>query len=452
MEDYRADINRRRFKSFFENLPVSFPTPERKRPRLRPKLRYRSWHQISDSSLDVSSDTADHARRKGFLPPCDHCATASSSTGSSSCSPDNPLCTCPAGRAKRTYKPAWTERQLEKLHWYPARFPNLDPGIFSSAVDEMSKFIVKICIERVIQWLLEPGTFEPPIINKSEVSTITVSEAVKNEIRKELEESHMCTIAERVLKSTKFVTLEDWSNEKLNEIITGVEGVPPKILTGLSMIFYTWLQISQSKNLCEINLDRMVKQIVSHIYSVEEEMAQWSNYEIRVREDTRREFELGNKTYTSQSDVEVLVNQADFDIKPYHVLKVLTISENKLDYTGMDRGYPKMGRQFMAAAKDTRFITDDHHIMYGISLCGTDGVLLSRGHVWKQLTERTKKCIKEDSPFQKSHFLYQFVESGKVFHPYEILDIVPVLTVYLASKAALLLHQNTLFKNLPDCK
>ncbi|XP_077997095.1 uncharacterized protein LOC144450366 [Glandiceps talaboti] len=421
MGDNREDANLRKFKGFF---------PKRLLPTTTTTKRQRKRRYSSESSPEPAHPTRSHG-------------SSSASTSSGTYSSDN----CTDRRMHRAGRSAWTERQPDRLHWYPASFPNLDPGKFCDERNKISDklLILKICIERVMQWLLEPGKLTPPIINESEVSTVTVSEAVKNEIRKELEESYMCRIAEIVWESTQLVPLEILSNEKLSEIIMNIEGVhvPPKILLGIENIFISWLEINTTNKLLELSLDELMDNVVNHLYTNEYEMLQHRDYIIRLRGATIRQFETCKEQRSVQCDVEVQVNHYLSGMGKRFESKVLTTTENKRDHTQMDRSYPQMVYQFMAAAKDARFITDDYYVMYGISLCGTDGILLSRGHVWKQLIQRTKKCILEDPPFQKSHFLYQFVQLGQTIYPYTHFDIVPVLTLYLAYKAVLLLHNNT---------
>ncbi|XP_077985959.1 uncharacterized protein LOC144440465 [Glandiceps talaboti] len=154
-------------------------------------------------------------------------------------------------------------------------------------------------------------------------------------------------------------------------------------------------------------------------------------------------FEVCGQKCSSSCDVDVLTYQDERTFPPKEddndsLLKVIMISENKVGKYGMTTAFPQMACQFAAAAKDSPFHSKDHHIVYGVSACGVEGILLSRGHVCKKMAQRKDKCLREGPKFEGSHVFFSYLTFPI---PYQRNDIYMLLSVYWAVKAVVLLDR-----------
>ncbi|XP_078000558.1 uncharacterized protein LOC144453153 [Glandiceps talaboti] len=342
----------------------------------------------------------------------------------------------------------WTERQrrMLELQWNATHFPSLlsHPDavltVDLSGISEVSRyFLQRYCLKFIMQWLLGTGTCEPPVVNESEVLTVTVSDDVKAEILKEIAGSFICKVAMAIREATEDITVKTVTKDDLYNIIMTVKDVPKMYLNKVSVLFLDWLNICKSEKLEEKMLNTMMQKIIEFVFTHEEGLEQCHQYEIRHAENTRRQCDICDESKTTECSMEVRVCNDDPENKRSEdgSYKVLTISENKISQSAMDRAYPQMVCQFIAAAKDAHFNTENHNILYNVSICGKYTILLSRAHVLKSSVETTEKSVSENS-----HMLYRAIQYV-CGYDHDYLDVFPVLNVYMAFKATLLLHKKT---------
>ncbi|XP_077987086.1 uncharacterized protein LOC144441394 [Glandiceps talaboti] len=355
-----------------------------------------------------------------------------------------------ANNIKKVHASDWTEKQTVVLHWNPSEFPDIDADPINAINMEhldlpdnsVSNWCLRnFCLKPIMQWLLGTGVFEPhDVKNESEVSAVAVSEAIKEEILKELTGSYMCKIAMAIREATDNVSVKTLTVRDLEAIILGVQDVPETYLDDASLIYTEWLSECKKDKIEKDTVTALMNSIVNLLFN-SEELIPTKLYKLRLTKATKRTFDMCGVSNIAENDLEVRVIRDGPSIAKEWLdnYKVLTMSENKVCKYGMEGAYPQMVCQFVAAAKHARFHTNNHHILYNVSICGKNTILLARAHVWKQLVKRTEQCIPEETEFGNSHFLHRTVE----FKIYNNFDVFPILNIYMAVKATLLLHLKT---------
>ncbi|XP_077986915.1 uncharacterized protein LOC144441232 [Glandiceps talaboti] len=305
--------------------------------------------------------------------------------------------------------------------------PEPSPNLPGSTYDR--RCLEKYSLRPVMQWLLGNGSFEPRRGAWCEISTVTASEVIKGEIRKELEESHICKIAVVINEVTGKRAFETISSTHLNDIIMAVKDVPEEIRKELSTLYVQWLEICKSDELKEDDLDTMVKAITRYLFTKEEQLEESVDY--RISQNRAAQMESHH-----QADVQIIVHQKPCqDKQDESNNKFLAISENKIDKYEMDRAYQTMICKFLATARNGCFSTDRDYIMYKISAVGVNSMCLSRAHVCKN---------QEDSDPNLFIFFKTITFPQGEDNAYtDWFDVFPVLNIYMAIKAVLLLHKKT---------
>ncbi|XP_077987029.1 uncharacterized protein LOC144441348 [Glandiceps talaboti] len=342
----------------------------------------------------------------------------------------------------------WRDRQMNafniKDHPFPA--PGDDTSLEKSTV--AARLTEMKTIQPVMQWLLEGVNIHNnmPAGDVHIVNTVAVPAAIKDLIRSKLRESSffkvVCVMKEKLSsKRLHDITASMISDITMKFVSVETSNIPMITLLRISMLLQTWLPIYTSKSVREKDLDMMVIEIANLIK--EEDVLQQQTpkdlVQIRHGELTERKFLMCGQMNTVQADVEIHVNKINTDDATLASnFRLLTVTENKSTEYGLYNGFPQMACQHVTAAKESCFSTPHHYIVYNVSMCGKDEVLLSRSHLHKELVEREGLCINEDPPIQPSYFLYsnESCRDGLIR-----LNLLPLLNVYLGIKALLLLHR-----------
>ncbi|XP_077984998.1 uncharacterized protein LOC144439640 [Glandiceps talaboti] len=229
----------------------------------------------------------------------------------------------------------------------------------------------------------------------------------------------------------------------ISDVAKGCENlnIPMAILLVIIQILQKWFVIYGKKHLIETDLDVIVDRI-ARLIALEDETPH--KFDIRSGRSTERNFHMCGQKNTVQTDVEFHIHTSDnYDFTSGY--RLLAVTENKTTEQRIDHWFPQMMCQQVTAAKESCFSTPDHYVVYNVSLCGRDEVFLSRSHVHKGLIEREGLCVHDNPPTQPSYLFY-CTESEKITLSFNML---PVLNVYIAMKALLLLHRKVNRSNEP---
>ncbi|XP_077985339.1 uncharacterized protein LOC144439985 [Glandiceps talaboti] len=260
----------------------------------------------------------------------------------------------------------------------------------------------------------------------------------------------ICKVAEAVRVATCNMKLQDITIDYLQEICLAVQGVQPHKLGPLSTLFRDWLAICKNEKRREVELDLLIYSVIKRLLINEEGLSEDVDFAVGLDNGTERRFDMCNKSNSVQCDVELRLHPKNISYSKRffeHATKVLMISENKLSHYGMDMAYPQMACQFSATAKDARFITDDHFVLYNISACGTDSTLLSRAHICKEMVKRASQCLFEEPEFGNSYLFYYPLNYPTDilmdFQKQKLFCVLPIVTFYMAIKGLYLMHQES---------
>ncbi|XP_077989283.1 uncharacterized protein LOC144443614 [Glandiceps talaboti] len=231
------------------------------------------------------------------------------------------------------------------------------------------------------------------------------------------------------------------ANYQLKNVFRAIPDVPDTCLEAASIIYAEWLAECKKDKLEESTITALMSDTVHFLFSCEQ-LIPSKLYKTRIKTATKRTFDMCCESNTVECDYELRVirdGQLSTVDEWNDNYKVLIMAKNKASEQRIEQEYPQIACQFAAAAKHARFHTENHHVLYNISACGSNSVVFARGHVWKNLLERIDKCIAEELQFENSHFLYRAVD----FKVFDRFNVLPILNVYLAFKAIVLLHLKT---------
>ncbi|XP_077979154.1 uncharacterized protein LOC144434558 isoform X2 [Glandiceps talaboti] len=208
--------------------------------------------------------------------------------------------------------------------------------------------------------------------------------------------------------------------------------IPMATLHSIIVILHKWFVIYCKKCVIAADLDVIVGKI-GGLIALEDRTPY--KFDIRSGRSTERQFSMCGQKNSVQTDVEFHIHTGDDD--DYTYFQLLAITENKTTEQQIDHGFPQMMCQQVTAAKESCFSTPDHYVVYNVSLWGRDEVFLSRSHIHKGLAEREGLCVHEDPPIQSSYLFYSTISEKTALS----FNMLPVLNVYLAMKALLILHR-----------
>ncbi|XP_077986816.1 uncharacterized protein LOC144441152 [Glandiceps talaboti] len=401
-------------------------------------------HQGSSTSSPAHSTSSRNSSSDGRMV----CSPSSSRTDDTEreelgCFKQCPPCPFRIPSDRKLSASLWSYEQVDRLKWKLANFPNFgdlvpSPLLPGNAVSKNQ--IEKFALAPVMHWLLGSGRHAG-----TEISTVTISQDAKARVHEILQGLDICKVAVAIREATSNIKLEDITSDYLTEICMSAQGVQPRMLPPLCILFDNWLTICQDDKRMEVALDLTVQQIMRIILSTEENLVEYTNYDIKHDKATLRQFTMCNLSNSVQCDVELWLHPRNVPFSRKcreRGSKVLVISENKLTRNGMDMAYPQMVCQFCATAKDTCFTADDHFIVYNVSACNTDTILLSRAHVCKEIVNRADKCLFDEPEFDNSYLFYYPIR-----YPHDRLDlhkpfyVMPIVTLYMAIMGLFLMHR-----------
>ncbi|XP_070563449.1 uncharacterized protein [Ptychodera flava] len=347
---------------------------------------------------------------------------------------------CPArGRLPASM---WTLEQPRKLNWVPSAFPPfwLDFSPYRGLVStddtdsRLAYFELRSIESRimpVIQWLFEPG--------KGDVKSISVDDDFKRSVFNKLQDSYIYRNAERLRNGMKAPVdhlTQDYIFKLVQSLGTGI--MSQGSAKTFALVLDRWINFDTGKAKSESQLDEIVEYVI-HLVAKEEGFTHLDDYLVNKHIDTRHKLYICGEELNSECDVELIIRKPDANGgKGSWSEKVLCLTENKASYSLLRKGFPQMVCQCTAAARNALFSTEDHHILYGVSLFGTEGVLLSRAHIWKGLTERPSECLFKEPDLQKSYMFFDSCvpaekKAGKI-------DVGAIVILFLAFKGLFLLQ------------
>ncbi|XP_077985819.1 uncharacterized protein LOC144440335 [Glandiceps talaboti] len=311
--------------------------------------------------------------------------------------------------------------------------PNLPGSLYNQFMLE------KNVLGPITEWLYGDGRSGMDVLK-----TVHVSNDEKARIRHTLEDLVMSKIVAEVCKSTAGIAIKDLTVQNLEDMIMGIGGVPAGMDWQLCNLIQKWLTICQDENLPEVDLGDFLEMVMDTILNEEDNLKRYKDYAIKTDKKTERKFRMCHLKNPVRCDVELKIfiggNKGNRHCKENW--RVLAVSENKLSEISMDRAYPQLVCQFSTIAEESRFQTDNHYIVYGISICGTKGILLSRAHVNKEITSRSNNCLLDKPIFGRSYLIVRpnsFNSAGS-YSSFEE-NIYPLLVMYMAVRSLMLLHK-----------